>query len=570
MAFTSDADERTPLTKRARDRAWWRTSAGAMTIFAFVAMAAVGASAAARAARARPRVGIAPVRKVADTATYTLDVGCASESTKAMNEGFFANGATIVGAKLVHHNLGTTSFFEYKRALGMTLASDDGYRKKFTLTTNAVNFEYGFALVNNRGEYLYEIGDKKSPLKEAFTTNERLNCVQKYGKYFNRVRTMDKDPKKVDFAFGSCAAECPPPPPPSPPPPQAPPAPFNPTFFPTPGHTVLGNVCEGACAAKLSFTSTPSVCEAKCKTCTDCVGFAVDFAAKTCEFKSDDAIAAFEGLDWFARFGETPVPTPNKNGDGQTDVSLGITATDYSKEPCSACKAVFYEHYAPGMPEGGTGAVRATITTISTHAEPKWTNMAVVNDVSSIVITGSRNCRVVVDVDQCYNYAKTGSSGGAEHGGVYNYPMPTGNDNIAKAYVFCASDTTVEAEAIRCPTAPVCENCVATFWQHYAPGYGPTGAVSGSIGMSQITRNTNSPVWVSMVRANDASSITVTGSAECRVRTNVGSYEYSPMGTSGGSVNAGVYNYPMPTGNDNIYQAYMYCSAQAESNSVVA
>ena len=57
--------------------------------------------------------------------------------------------------------------------------------------------------------------------------------------------------------------------------------------------------------------------------------------------------------------------------------------------------------------------------------------------VSSMVMTGESECRVKTHRDTTYEYARTGSSGGGAEG-VYNYPMASGNDVVARAYMWCA------------------------------------------------------------------------------------------------------------------------------------
>ena len=41
---------------------------------------------------------------------------------------------------------------------------------------------------------------------EAMLYNEP--CVQQYGSYFNRVRTIEPDPNDISYVFGECNAKC--------------------------------------------------------------------------------------------------------------------------------------------------------------------------------------------------------------------------------------------------------------------------------------------------------------------------------------------------------------------------
>ena len=58
----------------------------------------------------------------------------------------------------------------------------EGEQGKFVLTTNQVNFEYGFAIMNAAGKVLYEIGGAESPIWGAMCKD-----AQMYGSYWNRV-----------------------------------------------------------------------------------------------------------------------------------------------------------------------------------------------------------------------------------------------------------------------------------------------------------------------------------------------------------------------------------------------
>ena len=222
------ADARSGVISSENRRPHWKKRA---TIGA-CALATLGVAAFARS-NWNETLGMAPVYSVTGSATFTVDVGCVDASVRSQNANFFSYGAQIVGAKLVRHNLDSKEFFEYEDAISMTLSHEDAYQKQFTVTTDEVDFEYGFALVNSRGDHLYEIGADSAPLREQWHRLERDpehdNCVQKYGDFYNRVRTMDKSPTTVTFRWGSCEAQCEPPspPPPSPPSPSppSPPAP---------------------------------------------------------------------------------------------------------------------------------------------------------------------------------------------------------------------------------------------------------------------------------------------------------------------------------------------------------
>lgn len=146
--------------------------------------------------------------------TYTLHLGCESAALKAQHPNFFSGDySSIVEARLVHHNydvntgLGTSDFFQWDKGLPMTSINlQTGDLKTFELNTNAINYEYGFALKNAQGEILYEIGENGvAPLDGhcSFTFG---------GKWTNRVVTRDWRNSTtlgfIDRVFGSCNENC--------------------------------------------------------------------------------------------------------------------------------------------------------------------------------------------------------------------------------------------------------------------------------------------------------------------------------------------------------------------------
>jgi hypothetical protein len=277
--------------------------------------------------------------------------------------------------------------------------------------------------------------------------------------------------------------------------------------------------------------------------------------------------------DWYSKHGApaAPAPTPSDN---QTDAQVGMNAAPIteSAQSCTSCSATFWEHYAPGYVGSRyigsnrfTGRKLGEITTISHYDNPTWTNIAY--GTSSIVLTGDDNCRIITDADKGYEYRKEGGrSGGARNDGVYNYPMPTGNDNIRKATVVCASDSSQMDASLRGEVTNACTDCQVVFYQHYAPGKGPTGAILGTITMNEITTDLNNPRWVTL-RNTGTSSAVMTGDSRCRFKSDRDrTYEYARSGSSGRGA-PGVYNYPMPTGNDVMRKAYMWCADAAESRS---
>ena len=518
--------------------------------------------------------GAAPVVATTSTGTFTVVVdSCVLDALRATHPNFLAYGAQVTGAKLIHHNLGSRDFFEWEQAIDMPVVPGSN-GKKYSVTTNAADFEYGFALVNTHGEYLYEIGtmDSNAPLSASYEADED-NCVQKYGTYFNRVRSRDKTPNNVEFLFGACLSECPPPPPPppSPSPPSPPPSEnFQTSYHVSTGHFIVGDqvTAEAACSAGLS--GSIQQCEETCNGCASCVGFVRHKSENRCTFHTGDDISASDGHDWYGRHAAAPAPE-TQSADDTTDASVGIVdLPDISNSACTSCTAKLYAHCPPGFTtgacEGYDVVERATLTTITTHANPVWVDIPV-GDISSIVVEGDDNCRLVTDADRCYDFDRNaGMSGGSTTPGTYSFPLPIGNDNIHRAYLHCAADTTDAEKEVVCPTAPSCSECQAVFYQHHAPGHGPTGAVLATITAEQMTTDLSNPNWIN-IAPGGVSSMVMTGESECRLKTDRDTtYEYARTGSSGGGAE-GVYNYPMATGNDVVSRAYMWCASVASSTS---
>ena len=161
---------------------------------------------------------------VAPTHTFTVDASCPSEKVRNKGGGFWSEPLTITGAKVVYHNYGGADFFSSRRGVVMTPVA--GNPRKFTVTTNKVNYEYGFELTNSRGQRVRDIG-----LPSLTTTEYMWNCTAHFG-YRNRLVTGS-----TTRVFGTCEDACPAgeeegeptPTSPSPPPPSPPSPPPQPT-----------------------------------------------------------------------------------------------------------------------------------------------------------------------------------------------------------------------------------------------------------------------------------------------------------------------------------------------------
>ena len=91
--------------------------------------------------------------------TFILHTGCVD--VKAKDTEFWSHGH-VRAAYIVRHNFWGGSMFEFKDALRMQLKESPvpGEHGVFELTTDQVNFEWGFAVVNSEGKVLYEVGQQ--------------------------------------------------------------------------------------------------------------------------------------------------------------------------------------------------------------------------------------------------------------------------------------------------------------------------------------------------------------------------------------------------------------------------
>jgi hypothetical protein len=174
--------------------------------------------------------------------TFRVLTSCIDDRVRALAPaGFF--DAAIVAARVVSHNYdtyGPENFFAWKNGYKTTPFDDpSAYGSGFQVTTDAIDWEFGFALKNANGVEWYEIGVGERGVKKGLAAVKAplagLNingddgepgCAQLYGDYFNRAFTREeKEGNVISYVFGSCAETCVPPPPPPPPPSPSPPPP---------------------------------------------------------------------------------------------------------------------------------------------------------------------------------------------------------------------------------------------------------------------------------------------------------------------------------------------------------
>jgi hypothetical protein len=139
------------------------------------------------------------------TRTYTMYDHCLTKEVKEWAyEKDFWNFAKKSG-KVVVHDYNSPSFFDYHRGIEMKREElQDGlYAWRINATGN--DWEFGFAMENAKGDYLYEIGKGSDNVPLAFTA-----CSQRFGKFFNRNIQLERDASNISYVFGSCQRECPP------------------------------------------------------------------------------------------------------------------------------------------------------------------------------------------------------------------------------------------------------------------------------------------------------------------------------------------------------------------------
>ena len=129
--------------------------------------------------------------------TFKLFTQCKTDEVKYLNPEFWFSPPK--NAYIVKHNYGSGDFFSLDGAVKMTRKelSDGVYG--YEATTDQVDWEYGYALENDKGEVWYEVGANPAPLYAE-------NCTQQYGSYYNRIAPSDDVKSNV---FGSCQKECP-------------------------------------------------------------------------------------------------------------------------------------------------------------------------------------------------------------------------------------------------------------------------------------------------------------------------------------------------------------------------
>ena len=192
-------DERTPLvrdddaTRRARSSSLSTRSrvVGGLAIAATIALGVVG--------RAPRRVALGANER---TVTFTVDAGCPPEEFRLRKPGFFEK--SVVSVRLLTKcppQVGGDWTFKDMSRIPAT-------KQYSTTATVADECEYGFALVNEDGDEMYDVGGDNVdvPLKggECITPTPAGGNL-----YWNRRVSSLNGANSVKWAWGHCQEECP-------------------------------------------------------------------------------------------------------------------------------------------------------------------------------------------------------------------------------------------------------------------------------------------------------------------------------------------------------------------------
>ena len=131
--------------------------------------------------------------------TFRLYTQCKPRDVKVEGGEFWFSA--ISAAYLLRHNYGSPNFFTENDKIRMERKELDDGIYGYEVTTNRVDWEYGFELVNAHGEKFREIGPD--------TILQRERCTVRYGKYFNRHMTYHQGDSIVGAVFGDCDEVCP-------------------------------------------------------------------------------------------------------------------------------------------------------------------------------------------------------------------------------------------------------------------------------------------------------------------------------------------------------------------------
>jgi len=147
--------------------------------------------------------------RVRPEVTFTLDASWIDQDLRAANPDFFTS--PISDGFIVRHNYKSHLFFPRKNMVKMTRIG----LRKWTVTTRDVNYEYGFALGNEAGEILREIGPwvtTKQHGPKSGNGESMDACTVTFWPYRNRLIPQKPNaapgPLNVTACFASCTKTC--------------------------------------------------------------------------------------------------------------------------------------------------------------------------------------------------------------------------------------------------------------------------------------------------------------------------------------------------------------------------
>ena len=152
---------------------------------------------------------------------FKLRTNCISAATQAVYT-WYDFSRPIVEVRVVYLDITpsgsyTGAPFPWHTGLEMTLDTTDPEPGVYTLTTDALNFMYGFAIMNDVGGVIYDIGSSSTDQGciASGAGNCRLEsplagaaCAERsfYGDYYNRqLRSFSQN---EEYVFGSCDSTC--------------------------------------------------------------------------------------------------------------------------------------------------------------------------------------------------------------------------------------------------------------------------------------------------------------------------------------------------------------------------
>jgi hypothetical protein len=145
--------------------------------------------------------------RVRPEVTFTLDASWIDPRVRQANPDFFTS--PLSEAYVVRHNYRSHLFFLDKDKIKMTRIG----LRKWTLTTSMVNYEYGFALGNEAGAILREIGPSVNTKKHGPESASKFMdaCTVNFWPYRNRLIPQinyGSASLNISACFAACSTSC--------------------------------------------------------------------------------------------------------------------------------------------------------------------------------------------------------------------------------------------------------------------------------------------------------------------------------------------------------------------------